>query len=142
MQGISTNTVSLSYPSAATADTAAMDQSTLFAQLAPVRQFVNQFKVPLYVGEFSCVRWAPGLTAYHYVADSIALFEAEGYSWTYHAWRSYPGWDAELPESFFAQFPDVDAMPQGWLSADWVSARSASSDAIELLEQYFAANVH
>ncbi len=53
------------------------------------------WQLPVYLGEFSCVNWAPGDAAARYVADSIEMFEGLGWSWAYHAWRSWPGWDAE-----------------------------------------------
>jgi len=86
-------------------------------ELAPVLAFQQKYKVPIYVGEFSCIRWAPlsplnGLpTANNYVADAIALFESYGWSWTYHAWRQYYGWDAEVPESFLYQWSYTNEYP-------------------------------
>jgi hypothetical protein len=64
--------------------------------LAPMRQFAEQHRVPLYVGEFSCIRWAPAGTPERYVADLLEFFEAEGWAWTYHAFRGYRGWNAEI----------------------------------------------
>jgi len=51
--------------------------------------------VPVYVGEFSCVRWAPGSSALNYISDCIDLFAERGWSWDYHEFRGWPGWDAE-----------------------------------------------
>ena len=51
--------------------------------------------VPVHVGEFSCVRWAPGDSAANYVGDCLALFAGFGWSWSYHEFRGWPGWDAE-----------------------------------------------
>jgi len=51
--------------------------------------------VPVHVGEFSCVRWAPGDSAARYVGDCLSLFAEFGWSWSYHEFRGWPGWDAE-----------------------------------------------
>ncbi len=51
--------------------------------------------VPVHVGEFSCVRWAPGDSAARYVGDCLSLFAGFGWSWSYHEFRGWPGWDAE-----------------------------------------------
>ena len=31
-----------------------------------------------------------------YISDSLAYFEAQGWSWTYHEFRGWHGWDAEM----------------------------------------------
>jgi hypothetical protein len=51
--------------------------------------------VHVHVGEFSCVRWAPGDSAARYVGDCLSLFAEFGWSWSYHEFRGWPGWDAE-----------------------------------------------
>lgn len=63
---------------------------------AKVAAFARRHRVPIYVGEFSAVRWAPDGGADRYVERAVALFEAQGWPWTYHAFRGYPGWNAEL----------------------------------------------
>jgi aryl-phospho-beta-D-glucosidase BglC (GH1 family) len=133
---------SVTYPSPSTSYIGQVDRTTLSNQLTPVRQFVAKFHVPVYVGEFSCVRWAPNASANNYIADSIALFEAEGYSWSYHSWREFAGWDAELGESYFYQFPYVKGAPEGWSSLSATGERSSNSDTIILLKKYFTLNAH
>jgi hypothetical protein len=53
----------------------------------------------MFVGEFSCVRWAPAGSCPRYLADAVSLFEAENWGWAYHCWRCYQGWDAEVPQT-------------------------------------------
>jgi endoglucanase len=72
-------------------------RARLSSELAPVRAFAARHRAPIYVGEFSCIRWAPGPSAARYVQDLVELFATEGWSWTYHTWRGYHGWDAEIP---------------------------------------------
>lgn len=74
----------------------AFDKPRLEREMAPALAFSLKHKVPIYVGEFSCVRWAPGRSAYRWIADCLALFTAYGWSWTYHEFRGWPGWDAEI----------------------------------------------
>jgi endoglucanase len=71
------------------------DKSALAAALAPVRRFQEHFDVPIWVGEFSAVRWAPDNSAYRYIRDCIELFEEYGWDWTYHTYRSSHFWSVE-----------------------------------------------
>lgn len=59
--------------------------------------FQRKYGVPIYVGEFSCVRWAPDKSRERYIADCLSIFKKYGWSWTYHEFRGWPGWDAEIP---------------------------------------------
>ena len=70
-----------------------LDKEALRRYLAPVREFQLAYGVPIFVGEFSAVRWAPG--ADQYIDDCISLFEEYGWNWTYHAFREWEGWSVE-----------------------------------------------
>ena len=74
------------------------DKEALSHLLEPVRDFQQRTGAPIYVGEFSIIRWAPQSARYNYIADLLDLFSAEGWSWSYHAFRSYTGWDAEIAD--------------------------------------------
>jgi endoglucanase len=56
----------------------------------------RQTKAPIYIGEFSCVRWAPDGSAYRYISDLLSIFAKYHWSWSYHEFRGYSGWDAEI----------------------------------------------
>jgi len=71
------------------------DKDSLRAWMQPVRDWQARYDVPVYVGEFSALRWAPDSSAYRYIRDCIELFEEWGWPWAYHAWREYDGWSAE-----------------------------------------------
>jgi len=73
-----------------------IDAHRLERELDVAREFQLRHDVPIYVGEFSCVRWAPEGSARRWVRDALALFERFGWSWTYHEFRGWPGWDAEI----------------------------------------------
>ncbi len=73
-----------------------IDALRLEQELEVARTFELRQDVPIYVGEFSCVRWAPDGSATRWVQDALSLFERYGWSWTYHEFRGWPGWDAEI----------------------------------------------
>ena len=56
--------------------------------------------VPVYVGEYGAVRWAPG--SLQYISDLKSIWEAQGWSWTFFSWRpSYDGWNYELGDTSY-----------------------------------------
>ena len=119
-QGLYENRAALSYPSEATS------RASLSHAVEPVRAFARKYSVPVFVGEFSIVRWSPGESAARYLNDAIEIFEAEGWSWAYHSFREYEAWDAELDLS----------LPRGAKAT-----RSARAKAIRLLvEKGFSKN--
>lgn len=71
------------------------DAARLREELEPVRAFQRRTGHPVYVGEFGAVRWAPPGARERYLADVLALFAEYRWSWTYHAFREWHGWDAE-----------------------------------------------
>lgn len=68
----------------------------LIGELRVGAAFQQRHGVPIYVGEFSCVRWAPSRSAYRWIRDCLQIFTLYGWSWTYHEFRGWPGWDAEI----------------------------------------------
>jgi aryl-phospho-beta-D-glucosidase BglC (GH1 family) len=131
-------TTFMSYPTTSSS-IGTVDKATVSSILQPIRDFVTAYNLPVYVGEFSAVRWAPDDSSNTYVSDLISLFEAEGYSWTYHCWRGYQGWDAELPESWFYTFPFADAKPQSF-GTTWPPPRTSDTDTMNVLRGYFQLN--
>jgi aryl-phospho-beta-D-glucosidase BglC (GH1 family) len=71
------------------------DKSYLEHLLAYPRRWSLTYNVPMFVAEFSCVRWAPRNSRDVWLRDNINLFNQYGWSWAYLAWRGWPGWDAE-----------------------------------------------
>ncbi len=70
------------------------DKEGIKETLKSARNFQIKNKCIIFIGEFSCLRWAPG--GDKYIEDLISLFEEYGWSWCYHSYRGYQGWDAEL----------------------------------------------
>ncbi len=96
-QGVYSSLADLNWPNAN--DPLSNYSSTttnLAAWLAPVDDFLASWPVPIYVGEFSVVRWAPKADAIAWMRDAVALFEARGWSWTYFAWQSWNGWRLDM----------------------------------------------
>lgn len=71
------------------------NKERLRQSLEPALTFQKKYNVPIYIGEFSAARWT-GDSGVRYLRDLIDLFEEFGWSWTYHAWREAPVWDAEI----------------------------------------------
>ncbi|HWH70495.1 MAG TPA: hypothetical protein VNT26_14000, partial [Candidatus Sulfotelmatobacter sp.] len=63
--------------------------------LQPVIDFQQRYNVHIYIGEFSAIRWAPEHSAGRYLSDLIEIFEAQGWDWSYHAFREWNGWSVE-----------------------------------------------
>jgi len=77
-------------------DVGGWDRRRLEEALKDVISFQKRTDLPIFVGEFSCVRWAPDDSAKKYIEDSLDIFNKFGWSWCYHEFRGWPGWDAEI----------------------------------------------
>lgn len=63
------------------------EKSTLAAKLGPVLSFQQKHDVPIFVGEFGCARFAPGVE--EWMRDQLDLYEQYGWSWAYWAFREW-----------------------------------------------------
>ncbi len=63
------------------------DKATLEARLKPVLSFQQKYHVPIFVGEFGCARYAPGVE--DWLRDQLDLYEQYGWSWAYWAFREW-----------------------------------------------------
>ena len=61
----------------------------------------------MWVGEFSVIRWAPG--AARWLDDSIGIFEKHGWSWLYHCYGEWNGWNP----TFAADDPSSNQRDRG-----------------------------
>jgi hypothetical protein len=87
------------YPSSERDRLGRWDKARLTAILESPTVFSRRFAVPIFVSEFSCIRWAPGNSRERYLQDLLEIFDSLGWSWTYHEWRGWPGWDPEIASS-------------------------------------------
>ena len=74
------------------------NKETLEAELRPLTDFAKEYKVPVLIGEFSVITWAPVQSALNWFKDVIDIFEANHFSWCFHAFREWQGWSLESPE--------------------------------------------
>jgi aryl-phospho-beta-D-glucosidase BglC (GH1 family) len=97
------------------------DKAQLQAALQPVVDFQRRYKVHIFIGEFSAIRWAPDNSAYRYLKDLIDIFEANNWDWTYHAFREWHGWSVEHgPDRDITQ-PAATPTDRQRLLLDWFS---------------------
>lgn len=61
--------------------------------------FQKKWNVPIFIGEFSVIRWAPKEDAARWLQDTVDTFETLGWSWCYHAFREFQGWSLEHDET-------------------------------------------
>lgn len=92
-QGVFGKPSGVHYPG--TIDGRRWDQAEIQRTLQPVIEFQRRHGVPIYIGEFSAIRWAPGTSAHDYLRDCLAVFEEHGWHWSYHAFREWDGWSVE-----------------------------------------------
>jgi aryl-phospho-beta-D-glucosidase BglC (GH1 family) len=71
------------------------DRSAMETSLQPVIDFQQKYGAPIFVGEFSVTAWSPVPSAIQWLKDITAIMEKHKWSWTYHAFREWPGWSLE-----------------------------------------------
>jgi hypothetical protein len=79
------------------------DKKQLENVLKDADEFQKRWNVPIYVGEFSVIRWAPKESGARWLQDVVDLFEARNWSWSYHAFREFQGWSLEHDEQFWRE---------------------------------------
>lgn len=85
------------------------DAARLAVQVRPLAAFQQTWGVPVYVGEFSAIRWAPG--AADWLQDVVTILEHYHWSWTYHAWREWNGWNLEYDDNISSTAPSTATPP-------------------------------
>jgi len=65
----------------------AWDKVVLERQFAVVRAFQQKYQVPIFVGEFGCARYAPGVE--DWLRDQMNLYDQYRWSWAYWAFREW-----------------------------------------------------
>lgn len=71
------------------------DKAALEATMKNAISFQKKYGVKIFVGEFSVIRWAPG--AARWLSDVIDIFEKHHFSWTYHCYGTWNGWNPTFP---------------------------------------------
>lgn len=89
----------IAYPG--TIDGVYYDKAKLKEILAPLKAYQEKYRVPIYIGEFSCIRWAPNNSAYNYIRDCIEIFEEYNWDYDYYAFRTWNGWSVEHSAGYY-----------------------------------------
>jgi hypothetical protein len=92
--------------------------------VASVVAFQRRWRVPIYVGEFSVIRWAPEPDATRWLQDAIAMFESHGWSWTYFAFREHNAWSLEDDDRYWVR-GDSEPRPSATRSRRAEAVRAA-----------------
>ncbi|MGL4593719.1 MAG: glycoside hydrolase family 5 protein, partial [Thermoguttaceae bacterium] len=92
-QGVYESPVGFNYPGII--DGKEWNKAALREALRAPIEYAKMFQVPVYIGEFSVIRWSPGESGEKYLKDVIEIFEEEGWDWAYHAFREWDGWSLE-----------------------------------------------
>ena len=116
-QGVFADTKPVNYPGEIGGKT--WDKAALAATLQPVVAFQKAYGVHIYLGEFSAIRWAPDGSAARYLKDLIDIFEANGWDWTYHAFREWQGWSVEHGSDKADTKPAAQPTDRQKLLCDW-----------------------
>lgn len=105
-------------------------------------EFQKKYNAVIWVGEFACINWSPKntegqWTSTRWMEDCIKYMEANGWSWSAHAWREYQGWDHEIPSSWYEGKTFTNAKPTTLPTS---SARTSTAPTLVMLKQKFALN--
>jgi endoglucanase len=77
------------------------DKAKLKQLFAPLKAYQDKYRVPIYIGEFSCIRWAPNNSAYNYIRDCIEIFEEYNWDYDYYSFRTWNGWSVEHSNGYY-----------------------------------------
>ena len=87
------------------------NRSVMEADLRTVADFSKKNNVPILIGEFSVIAWAPIESSKAWLTDAIYAFEKYNFSWCYHAFREWQGWSLEHAEGTNAFWFKKDPTP-------------------------------
>ena len=74
------------------------DANALEKFMSPLILFQQKYDVPILIGEFSAVRWAPNSN--QYLSDLINIFDKHKMAWTYYSFKGFQGWNPSCAENF------------------------------------------
>lgn len=117
-QGIYNNPLNVTWPGMVNGTY--WDKSQLTKQIQPLITFKNAYNVPVWIGEFSAVRWAPG--AENYLKDAVSIFNQNGFGWMYFSFNGWHGWNPGYDSTYTT---DADAKNHyvGDSSARWATLK-------------------
>ncbi|MDX1763451.1 MAG: cellulase family glycosylhydrolase, partial [bacterium] len=77
------------------------DKSSLEDVLEPLRTFQEIYDVPVWIGEFSAARWAPG--GEQYLEDVSGIFNQNGWGWSYYMYNGSPVWNPHYSAEYASE---------------------------------------
>ncbi len=119
----------IEYP--ATIKSIPLDKKYVYACLDLVKKFQDKYNVPIFVGEFSVVRYAPHDSSMRWFTDVLDYFEERQWSYCYHAFTY-------LCDAMFDLMQDVADPPLPGFVSVTGTPRTTDSDQLTLLKSYFA----
>ena len=99
------------------------DKQTLEQALSQAINFQDRYHVPMWVGEFSAVRWAPDSD--RYLQDLVSIFDSHGLGWSYFSVGGWNGWDPRYDSSYKGA-RKVGDKSQRWQTLKAMSKESGS----------------
>jgi hypothetical protein len=99
------------------------DKSVLESALSPVAAFQQRYHVPVWVGEFSALRWSKG--GEKYLMDLTEIFERSQWGWCYFNVGFWHGWNPDYDNIFDQddKMPNFDLHRVGESSMRWETLR-------------------
>jgi hypothetical protein len=94
----------------------------------PVVDFQSKYNVPIYIGEFSVIRWAPAQDAEKYLSDIVTLLEENGWHGAYHAFREWDGWSVEHDSDYNNKNVVNYITKRKQILLDWFAKNSANTN--------------
>lgn len=96
------------------------DKERLKKQLSPLIEFKKKYGVPVWIGEFSALRWAQGSSVW--LCDAVTIFNENGFGWMYFAFNGYHGWNPAYDTVFTSDTrKDFDAHKVDEHSERWAT---------------------
>lgn len=92
------------------------DRFSLCEAMEPLRRFQKRHPAPVFIGEFSAVRW--GHDAEQYLVDLASCFNNYEWGWSYFSATGWHGWNPDYNN----EYSNDD--PKNW-SLDYVGEKSA-----------------
>ncbi|HUW26074.1 MAG TPA: cellulase family glycosylhydrolase [Gallionella sp.] len=99
------------------------DAVALEKELMPAIEFQKRNNVPVWVGEFSALRWAPG--GEQYLKDLVGIFNRNGWGWSYFSFAtSWNGWNPNYDDSYTVSNEEAELHKVGENSKRWQTVKS------------------
>lgn len=95
-QGIKKRSINIQYPGMV--KRRYWDKDKLRKALRPLYIFQQKYPGPVFVGEFSAVRWAEG--GEQYIKDLSDIFNEYNWSWAYYSGTGWHGWNPNYNQNY------------------------------------------